>query len=296
MPNKERLNKALTKHQQAWISNWNQGGRDDVGEGICMGMCLDWVRRILNRRGSFGTPQNPTSVIYNEATDASFLPWKNVKEKRFEMQKTTHKMMRMTQQLNVGNILESELQKMITAFEFTRGRSPTQDESVELAIRLYRRNIPKLMREAYATFKVQWALGTSKTVGLWSKTSKPKKRNFDQIEIDTDSISKFTSGQDITGLAFFDSYLAAAIQILRVNSSAGILSVGKTTSSGHDLAFFAPFEGGAVYFFDPNLGEFRFNYDLVDLRDFWTELWDSVYAERHYTWALLSRFYWKTSA
>src|SRR5262245_36238771 len=105
MPDKDRADRALAKHKKHWISNWSQMGRLNEGStGICMGMCLDWIRRIFHKRGDFGTAEEPRSHIYRTDDDSpsffsprSWLSEKNRFETRFELQRKTQEAMETAQ-------------------------------------------------------------------------------------------------------------------------------------------------------------------------------------------------------
>jgi Yersinia/Haemophilus virulence surface antigen len=292
MPDKERLNAAIRKHQESLISFWNQGGRDLAGDGVCMGMCLDWIRRILNGRGSFGTAEAPRSHVYNP-DEESALPWKESKEKkRFDLQASTHTAMRQAQ----GNVLETELDQELNAlvaqFKKLYGHEPSKAQVADMSLRFYRTNMAKIQKLAYENFQTQWLLSTAKAPGWFGSEPRLKKANYDRIKIDTESLPRFVAGEALAG-APLSQYVKGAILRLGEQGSCGVLTVSKESTSGHDMGFHVPAAGASFYFFDPNIGEFRFGKDRADFGDFWIELWESVYRERGYVAAMMSRFYWQ---
>jgi len=49
------------------VGQWSQAGRPETGNGVCMGMCLDWIRRILTGKARLGTKG---SAFFNPGVDA----------------------------------------------------------------------------------------------------------------------------------------------------------------------------------------------------------------------------------
>ena len=82
------LKNTLSAH---WISDWNQSGRNDVGTGVCMGMCLDWIRRILTGLSSGNLTQAKSAI----APSFGFV---NKRTKvRWEEMKTAHRLYKTAQ-------------------------------------------------------------------------------------------------------------------------------------------------------------------------------------------------------
>ncbi len=51
----QNLEKLLNvTYKSNYISDFSQSGRSDTGSGVCMGMCLDWIRRIKNAKFKTG--------------------------------------------------------------------------------------------------------------------------------------------------------------------------------------------------------------------------------------------------
>jgi len=293
---RERIQKALEKYDANRISDWSQLGRDLAGSGICMGMCLDWIRRILNKKGSFGTTSQPRSQIYNK-DEESLNPFAaNKYEKRFEKQQVAHNMMVISQKNTIQSSHDDEVERLINDFKTQHGREPIGPEITAMTLHWVRSNIATIQKSAYETFQLQWYLGTMKTKGFISKEKVGRKNNFDRIKIDTTAMPSFDDyrNEAIKGEVIFDGYIRGALDVLGAEGSCGILSVGKASiSAGHDVAFYAPSFGTNFFYFDPNFGEFSFNKDKVDFFDFWVEVWEGAYFERGYVRAIMARFYWQ---
>ena len=122
------------------VSPWNQGDRDLKGEGVCMGMCLDWLRRIYSTtrraKSKFGEPGR--SAMFNadeEVSDLAF--WKKSKVKtRFDKQVAANKIYISAKNNNVHNMFEDLLEpevakRLLLEVRVRFSKSPSELPSLE---------------------------------------------------------------------------------------------------------------------------------------------------------------------
>jgi len=300
----------LSDFKKFQISNWNQSERDFKGSGVCMGMCLDWLRRIYSptrrAKSKFGAPGR--SAMYNEDEEVSaWKVWKDPKTKtRFDKQIATQETHRKVSKLNLTNMADDlimpELNRRLLLDVRSRfGKSPKDLPSLEdsdlqaafgagldgaqswieehtsalfAAIRIEK--MPELIASAHSSFQMQWMLDNPK-----------KKSNYDKIKIDNSSTGRhIVQDEPIAGEFIWKTYILPNLTSMKDKGSA-ILSSGKVDGGGHDVAFHAL--AGRSYFYEPNFGEYHFD-RAEDLEGLFCRLWNCVYRARGYNWAFWANY------
>ncbi len=300
------LNGALDGNR---VSDWMQTGRTDVGTGICMGMCLDWIRRILtgitrSRVESRQSALSSTSTVFSSPKNSY----------RWDEQKKTHAVYGRAQATTVGaHRMQIETQ---TAIQQIRLADPllAHVNTLQEAEQIARQGPPDMDM-------VRWQAMEDGVVnalqGMRARLGQPpdprealrlRLQNQSQIleelaRLDPQiipgySIFKKTRTHSFAGLRIvgnsqqliqnpliesaFLRFVQAQLMQLEAGHS-GVLSMGMLGGAGHDVAFY---RGPGFYcYLDPNLGEFYFGAnEWSDLGRLQCASWRAIYGTRTYDW------------
>ena len=299
---------------------WRQTGRGEDSPAVCMGMCLDWIRRILTGKAKFD--QGGSAVLGpkdGKGKDAS--RFKKVIQthgiyNRVQKEVVAEVRLKRLQQAVLTRVLPSiqkldvalagvktleQAQKAIEALysvdsdgaidyamkvqdEFEKilvvyseecqqlgQKKPTGRDTLELRI--------ELQNAIHERFATEWTEKLPKSHMLFS--SKPRTNNFQKTRI-----RRITSPLISDDGPLFPSQVLAYVEMqlgcLRGGGCA-VMSIAPVDGSGHDVAFHRTSNKDVLYYFDPNLGEFRFQMnELQPLGLLLWAGWRAVYQPKNY--------------
>lgn len=292
------------RHAAAQVSDFQQNlAQDIVGQGMCTGMCLDWVRRILNpkRRMKSRFGEEGRSAFFNAEESAK------KKQSRFAKIRKTHDIYSAqaspaTNQAVMGEVARvmrskfkkteaefASLDDLISAFPDDEAREAALAfamglvKNPQFTTRVATENQDLAFLERFQLFRAAWKEQLKK--GFFVK--KPRESNFDAIEVAAVREAFYRRGP-VDGDTLWSSYLSGQCDKLAAGRVA-LISCGKTGGMGHELAFHRPDVGTGLYYLDPNFGEYYFK-KKGDLGDFFSGIWDEVYFPRGYCRAQVFEF------
>jgi hypothetical protein len=285
-----RINQALETYKALRLSDFSQGLENDiVGDGVCRGMCLDWIRRILTpklrKKSGFG--QRDRSAFYN-AED----PIGKIKS-RLKLIRVTHDTFvpgqRPPADFKAAALVQIRIQlglsdAQLPDFELATMMALPADTTTAIlaAVRTLRADAafsgmlvlsqqPAKFYAAYPKFQEDWKVVATKSQ-YWGLTSVPRESNYDNIHLMGRKEPWITQGPPWTTVAPAVSSLP--------NHQAGILLMAASTdqrgNAGHAVAFYRERDGTEIYYMDPNFGEFVGHES--DIGRLFGELWDAAYA------------------
>ena len=308
------------------ISAWNQGGRPDVGTGVCMGMCMDWVRRILTglSRSDLAAKKSalqPTGMFVTKRT-----------ELRWEEQKNTHKLIRKTQNLAVATQLErnfirdhrealcrlhtdldpsgvfpfTSIDGLIEAvdkvakkynldpFDARKRLSDAVADYIKKEFLPYLKNSVtvenclRIKKEAHADIFAEFAKYADAKIktGLVRETT--RRHCFSRLQAVGEPVS-LVKDPKVTEEDFL-GFIDTSLEITSPGECA-ILSLGQVHKGGHDVAWYVGERRSFISYFDPNLGEFYFAITKVaELALLLSASWRALYNSKEYRWLSWARY------
>ncbi|MEA2343244.1 MAG: hypothetical protein QOF63_1413 [Thermoanaerobaculia bacterium] len=302
------------------ISEWNQAGRKDVGTGICMGMCLDWIRRVL-------TGLSRTRLQNRESAMRSTSIFKRIKNAyRFKEQKNTHIVYGRAQAQTVSTPMTAL--KVEAAIQRIRSIDPhfanvkTIDEAEEVENQVpqgmvqstwndrrnrFRRETTALEHDLVSSLDARQALtlrlqcdaailnalaaSDAQTIPGVAFLKKKRAHSFGGLQVVEPSSQQFQAPlTEATFLRFIQERLESLS-----GDTAAVLSMGLFGRLGHDVAFYVGANRGFFCYLDPNVGEFYFGANE------WTHLgrllcaeWRATYGRLGYDWVSWTTYAFRT--
>lgn len=298
------------------ISAWMQTGRADAGEGICMGMCLDWMRRILT-----GMTKNRVEKRQSAISSMSLIGSDTKNNNRWEQQKNTHRVFKEVQAKAVGNwrseqVIDAAIRRLRTIDPlFANVNTLAEAEAVmdkgipgphgrqevarlramqdgyEREVEAIRANLGQPMdpRELLsvrlakqseildALASVDSSIIPRYTLKFW--TCPP---SFGGLRVDGATSQLVQDPLSETNFLHFVEGRLAKLE----GDRCGVLSMGRFGASGHDVAFYAGRNRTFFSYFDPTMGEFYFSStEWKKLGKLLAASWRSFYgAKKNYDW------------
>ncbi|WP_158502188.1 YopT-type cysteine protease domain-containing protein [Vitiosangium sp. GDMCC 1.1324] len=312
-----------SKYKKFRVSNWGHSDpvykkvatQQKVQGGVCRGMCLDWIRRILLGLGSphekNGMPVDKEKALkryvkqiklhdlLNEQASVpgyfenTLAPLAQKEDALLELKATCIAESNLYKQngddlkqrrLNGESIPPQELQAHIKMFNrvmsrmgYINKRLPQVQDDIR-AIQAQTEDIEIYLNRKFPEMFANFQVA-------WKKH---KPTNFQSITLDPPSTTQMT-GSYTKGT---DVWTKLVLPFLLLELEAGdcaLVQAGVSSSNqpGHAIAFHLS-HTGRLCFFDPNFGEFRFDPDEhSDMKVFFTDMWDWNYAQ--FTWVSLVR-------
>jgi hypothetical protein len=251
-------------------------------DGVCLGWCLDWVRRVLDPRrrlrSGFGNPRR--SAFYN--SEESFAKI----ESRLVKVCETHFLATMLEDdRHARTIFEivcmyfgKTAPPLASASSFNASLNRAfvdpaeRDQALQMTAALHTLLDEKVedLNVHYDDFRRLWKRELT-------KNGRPRKSTFDSIHIIRNQMNEpFVSAGPLLGSVLWNRYLLPAIRddVLSLGSAA--LLIVRRLGFAHTMALYLSDNQGEVYLFDPNCGEYCFPRS-TELGQFFVLYWDTNY-------------------